>query len=96
MVSQTQADTNAAKSEYATRAHDSEARPAVRNPPGLEPVGIEGCMTCAALSVSREAAREAGVSEAVATANREIGNHPHSAVGQGRSLPMVSVWGVAV
>lgn len=64
--------------------------------PGLEPVGVEGCMTCAALSGSREVAREAGVAEAVARANREIGKHPHSAVGDGRRLPVATVWGVAV
>jgi hypothetical protein len=32
----------------------------------------------------------------VASANREISNHPHVAVGEGRRLPVVSVWGVAV
>jgi len=62
----------------------------------LEPVGVEGCMTCAALSQSREDARGAGVTEAVASSNREIANHPHSAVGRGRKLPSVSVWGVAL
>lgn len=62
---------------------------------GLEPVGVEGCMTCAALTESRTVAREAGIPEAVASVNREIGNHPHSAVGDGRRLPVVTVWGVA-
>lgn len=61
----------------------------------LEPVGVEGCMTCAALAHSREDARDAGVNEAVASANREISNHPHSGVGNGRTLPVVTVWGVA-
>jgi hypothetical protein len=32
----------------------------------------------------------------VASANREISNHPHSAVGEGRKLPIATVWGVAV
>jgi hypothetical protein len=32
----------------------------------------------------------------VTGANREIRNHPHSAVGHGRKLPVVSVWGVAL
>ena len=72
------------------------AEMATQNAPELEPVGVEGCMTCAALSHSREMAREAGVPEAVASANREISNHPHSAVGQGRTLPVAAVWGVAV
>lgn len=62
----------------------------------LEPVGVEGCMTCAALARSREVAREAGVAEAVASASREISNHPHSGVGEGRKLPIATVWGVAV
>lgn len=75
---------------------ESHSGPAARNIPGLEPVGVEGCMTCAALSHSREDAREEGVTEAVASANREISNHPHSAVGDGRKLPVVTVWGVAV
>jgi hypothetical protein len=75
---------------------ESRSGPVARNIPGLEPVGVEGCMTCAALSHSREDAREAGVGEAVASANREISNHPHSGVGDGRRLPAVTVWGVAV
>ena len=75
---------------------ESSSGPVARSTSGLEPVGVEGCMTCAALGHSREMAREAGVPEAVASANREIGNHPHSAVGQGRKLPMATVWGVAV
>lgn len=75
---------------------ESRTGPAIRNPGALEPVGVEGCMTCAALSNSRQDAREAGVPEAVANANREISNHPHSAVGEGRKLPAVAVWGVAV
>ena len=75
---------------------ESSSGPVARNIPGLEPVGVEGCMTCAALCDSREMAREAGVPEAVASANREIGNHPHSAVGQGRKLAMATVWRVAV
>lgn len=74
---------------------ESRSGPVARIP-GLEPVGVEGCMTCAALSESREVAREAGVVEAVASADREIGNHPHSAVGKGRKLPVTTVWGVAV
>jgi hypothetical protein len=73
----------------------AESRPVVRIP-GLEPVGVEGCMTCAALSRSREVARDADVPEAVASANREIGNHPHSAASDGRKLPVPTVWGVAV
>lgn len=75
---------------------ESRSGPVARTLPGLEPVGVEGCMTCAALSESREVAREAGVDEAVASANREIGNHPHSSVGEGRKLPVATVWGVAV
>lgn len=63
--------------------------------PGLEPVGVEGCKTCAALSVSRELAREEGLPRAVAWASREIENHPHSGLGQGRALPVSTVWGVA-
>ncbi|WP_432086751.1 hypothetical protein [Streptomyces sp. bgisy095] len=61
---------------------------------GLEPVGIEGCMTCASLARSRELAREAGVPQAVAGVNREIGNRPHYFVGKGRKLPATAVWGV--
>lgn len=72
---------------------ESRSGPVARSIPGLEPVGVEGCMTCAALSGSREVDREAGVTEAVASANREIENHPHSSVGQGRKLPMATVWG---
>lgn len=75
---------------------ESSSGPVARNIPGLEPVGVEGCMTCAALCHSREVAREACVPEAVASANREIGNHPHSPVDHGRKLPMATVWGVAV
>ena len=75
---------------------ESSSGPVARNIPGLEPVGVEGCMTCAALGNSREVAREAGVPEAVASANQEISNHPHSGVGQGRKLPTATVWGVAV
>lgn len=67
----------------------------VKDSRGLEPVGVEGCMTCAALTESRTVAREAGIPEAVASVNREIGKHPHSAVGDGRRLPGVAVWGVA-
>ncbi len=75
---------------------ESRSGPVARNIPGLEPVGVAGCMTCAALCHSREDAREAGVAEAVASANREISNHPHSGVGDGRRLPTVTVWGVSV
>lgn len=76
---------------------ESHSGPVAGKIPGeLEPVGVEGCMTCAALSHSREDAREAGVTEAVASANREISNHPHTAVGEGRKLPIATVWGVAV
>lgn len=75
---------------------ESSSGPVARSIPGLEPVGVEGCMTCAALGHSREMAREADVPEAVASANQEISNHPHSAVGHGRKLPVATVWGVAV
>ncbi len=78
--------------EHQPHAESRNGRVA-KNLPGLEPVGVEGCMTCAALSHSREVAREAGVPEPVASANREISNHPHSAVGQGRKLPIATVWG---
>ncbi len=72
------------------------AEMATQNAPELEPVGVDGCMTCAALCHSRELAQEAGVPEAVASVNQEISNHPHSAVGHGRKLPMATVWGVPV
>ncbi|MFI8253372.1 hypothetical protein ACWEPA_03015 [Streptomyces filamentosus] len=49
---------------------------------GLEPVAVEGCKTCAALAVSRELAREAGVSAAVAASCREISRHPHPSYAQ--------------
>ena len=75
---------------------ESRSGPVARTIPGLEPVGVEGCMTCTALAESREMAREARVAEAVENANREIGNHPHSSVGEGRKLPAANVWGVAV
>lgn len=75
---------------------DSRSGAVARNVPGVEPVGAKGCMTCAALCHSREVAREADVPEAVSSANQEISNHPHSAVGQGGNLPMATVWGVAV
>jgi hypothetical protein len=55
----------------------------------LEPVGVEGCRTCAVLVQSRQTAREAGALDAVAHSNREIANHPHVRAGA------VSVWGVA-
>jgi hypothetical protein len=63
----------------------------------LEPVGVEGCHTCQALSGSRELAREAGEAMAVASCNQQIGNHPHSGLPTDtRRLPVVTVWGVAV
>ncbi|MFZ4299932.1 hypothetical protein ACOZE3_18700 [Streptomyces cinereoruber] len=39
---------------------------------------------------------EADVAQAVAGANREIGNHPHYFVDKGRRLPATAVWGVVV
>lgn len=75
---------------------ESRSVPIAMRVPGLEPVGAKGCMTCAAFCHSREVAREAGGPEAVSSADQEISNHPHSAVSQGRSLPMAMVWGVAV
>lgn len=61
MVSQTQADTNAINSEYVTYPPSCEICPVGRSLPGSEPVGVDGCTTCAALSDSREVAREAGL-----------------------------------
>lgn len=55
----------------------------------LEPVGVEGCRTCAVLVQSRQTAREAGALDAVARSNREIAAHPHRRAGA------VTVWGVA-
>jgi hypothetical protein len=81
--------------EHETHAESRSGRVA-NSLPGSEPVGVERCMTCTALSHSREVAREAAVPEAVASADREISNHPHSVVGQGRKLPIATVWGVAV
>ena len=75
---------------------ESSSGPVARSIQGLEPVGADGCMTCAALGHSREVAREAGVPDAVASANQQISNHPHSAIGQGRELPVATVWGVPV
>lgn len=80
--------------EYAPQ-NESRTGPVVRNP-GLEPVRVEGCTTCAALSEPREVVREAGITEAVATTDQEISNHPHSTSGNGWKLPVSSVWGVAV
>lgn len=62
--------------------------------PREDAVPVEGCMTCAALARSRELAREACVPQAVASANREIGNHPHQSVKPGGALPIATVWGV--
>ncbi|MGW8065854.1 hypothetical protein ACVV2G_27180 [Streptomyces ziwulingensis] len=57
----------------------------------LEPVGVEGCGTCAALSGSRQIARDAGALDAVARCNREIGNHPHR---QSARAGEMRIWGV--
>lgn len=38
---------------------ESRSGQVANNLPGSEPVGVEGCMTCAALSHSREVALEA-------------------------------------
>lgn len=55
----------------------------------LEPVGVEGCPTCAALIESRQVARDVGEASAVARCNREISYHPHRM--QGGEM---RVWGV--
>jgi len=56
----------------------------------LEPVGVQGCATCGALTESREIARSASDVAAVRAANAEISNHPHAAVDARRPR----VWGV--
>jgi hypothetical protein len=60
----------------------------------LEPVGVEGCATCAALVESRQIAREVEDFSAVARCNREIGNHPHRRVTDWRLAGEMRVWGV--
>lgn len=67
---------------------------ATKNGATLEPVGVEGCPTCAALTKSREIAREADALDAVARWNREIANHPHMRSTDWRRAGEVRVWGV--
>ncbi|GAA2321499.1 hypothetical protein GCM10010431_48550 [Streptomyces kunmingensis] len=71
-----------------------EHKPNAQPDSGLEPVGVEGCATCEAVAYSRELAREADDRGAVASCNAEIENHPHTSVGEGRKLPIATVWGV--
>jgi hypothetical protein len=59
----------------------------------LEPVGVEGCPTCAALTESREIARAAHDRSAVSRCSREISNHPHRRSTDWRQ-GQVRVWGV--
>jgi hypothetical protein len=60
----------------------------------LEPVGVEGCATCAALAESREIARSAHDRAAVSRCNREIGNHPHRRITDWRRAGEMRIWGV--
>ncbi|MFI6662362.1 hypothetical protein ACIBL8_43435 [Streptomyces sp. NPDC050523] len=62
----------------------------------LEPVGVQGCPTCAALIESRQIARDVDDLAAVAHCNVQIGNHPHRRSTDWRKAAEQRVWGVAL